>query len=182
MNHSDVKSRISDYAAIAKSRAELHQLLGQVITVLSAVPRYRHHPIADLTHMVIDPLLRGRLSTAIPQSLEEQAQSPGGLSGIIIWATVSDAVDAKIRTQIEAEVFPVRLIGNDWACGQRLWIFDVIAPTAELAKSMLIKFRQSTVNTQAAFHPHLMRLFDPDFMAIVGEGRKEAPPYPRTLN
>lgn len=182
MNHSETKSRSPDFAAILNARAELHQLLGQVITVISAVPRYRHHPIADLTHMVIDPLLRGRLSTAIPQSLQEQANSPGGLNGLIIWATVSDTVDAKIRTQIEAEVFPVRLVGDDWKSGQRLWILDVIAPTPELAKTMLIKFRETMASVQVSLHPHLMRLFDRDFLATIALVRDDKQSSQRTLN
>ena len=182
MNKSDAKSRTPDFAAILNARAELHQLLGQVITVISAVPRYRHHPIGDLASMIIDPLLRGRLSTARPQSLQEQANSPGGLNGLIIWATVSDAVDAKIQTQIEAEVFPVRLIGDDWKSGQRLWVLDVIAPTPELAKRMLIEFRGSMASAQVSLHPHLMRLFDRDFLETIACVRDDVQSPQRTLN
>lgn len=167
MSVSGGKPTSSNIEAILKARSEAHQLLGQIITVLSAVPRYRVHPIADLTHIVIEPLLRGRLSTVKPKLLEEQANSPGGLSGIIIWATVSETVNSKIRTQIEAEVFPTRLIGEEWTSGQHLWFLDVIAPTAELAKTMLLQFRQSTASTTVSIHPHLMRLFDAEFMAAL---------------
>ena len=36
-----------------------------------------------------------------------------------IWASVSDDVDAKIREQIQARTFTVRLKADDWASGDR---------------------------------------------------------------
>jgi len=182
MDQSDIKYIAPDFAAILNARGELHQLLGQVIMIISAVPRYRLHPIADLTAMVIDPLLRGRLSTATPQSSQERASAPGGLNGLVIWATVSDAVDTKIRTQIEADVFPIRLIGDEWNSGQHFWILDVIAPTPQLAKTILVQFRASMAATLVSLHPHMTRLFDNDFLATLALLHTEAPDTKRVLN
>ena len=53
----------------------------------------------------------------------------GTLSGIAIWASVSEEVDAKIREQIRAGTFPVRLQSGDWNSGNINWLLDVIAPT-----------------------------------------------------
>ncbi|MFB9910357.1 toxin-activating lysine-acyltransferase [Rhizobium paknamense] len=53
------------------------------------------------------------------------------------WATVSDELEAKIREQIKAAVFPVRLKSADWRSGDKVWLLDVIAPSRELATMVL---------------------------------------------
>jgi cytolysin-activating lysine-acyltransferase len=66
----------------------------------------------------------------------------GRLAGIAIWASVSEEVDAKIREQIKAGVFPVRLKPEDWTSGKINWLLDVIAPSTKLATSVLANFKQ----------------------------------------
>jgi cytolysin-activating lysine-acyltransferase len=62
--------------------------------------------------------------------------------GFAIWANVSEEVDAKIREQTTAGVFPVRLKPEDWASGSINWLLDVVAPTAMLATAVLANLRQ----------------------------------------
>ena len=165
-----------------EARAEIHQLLGQIITVLITVPRYHAHPISDLVEMIIDPLMRGRLLTARPKSLFDQASVPGGLSGLVIWATVSEHVNTKLLEQIEADAFPIRLTGDEWRSGDRLWILDVVAPTVDLAKSILLQFRQSKSVSEVSLHPHLARLFDPGFLSLIVPAYRDLPKDSKTLN
>ena len=59
-----------------------------------------------------------------------------------IWASASEAVDAKLREQIKAGVFPLRLQAEDWTSGSINWLLDVIAPNRRLATAVITNFRQ----------------------------------------
>jgi cytolysin-activating lysine-acyltransferase len=54
---------------------------------------------------------------------------------------MSDAVDVKIREQVRAGVFPVRLTGEEWTSGETAWLLDVIAPSQRVATAVLANFR-----------------------------------------
>jgi hypothetical protein len=88
------------------------QAVGQL--ALMNLPRYRHQALGDLTHLVLDPMMRDRISIA-RRGVEGQPPGEEDVAGIAIWASVSDAVDAKIAEQVKAGVFPVRLASEDWA-------------------------------------------------------------------
>ena len=70
------------------------------------------------------------------------AEDADALAGVVIWASVSDEVDTKIREQIKAGVFPLRLAATDWTSGETNWLLDVIAPTPALATSVLANMKQ----------------------------------------
>jgi cytolysin-activating lysine-acyltransferase len=96
-----------------ETRQRINAAVGQVALAMSAVPRYRQLPIGDLQALVLDPLIRNKIAIATAQT-PDGVESPAGISGgaiagIAIWASVSDAVDAKIREQIAAGMFPVRI-------------------------------------------------------------------------
>lgn len=84
--------------------------------------------------MVVDPLIHGRLLFAVTKPQREQVLFPGGQTGMIVWASVSDRVHAMLEAGISAAVFPVGLIGDDWNSGEKIWIFDVIVPTEAMGK------------------------------------------------
>jgi hypothetical protein len=42
------------------------------------------------------------------------------VAGIAIWASVSTEVDARIRAQVKARVFPVKLKPEDWTSGSKV--------------------------------------------------------------
>jgi hypothetical protein len=55
-------------------------------------------------------------------SLENGPLEIGALdsvAGIAIWASVSTEVDARIRAQVKARVFPVKLKPEDWTSGSK---------------------------------------------------------------
>ena len=132
----------NDAVAVAQMRSRIHSAVGQVVLALSVVPRYRHQSIADLQTLVFEPLMRDRVAIASAKG-EDGEEGPGGaLAGIAFWASVSDDVDAKIREQIKGGAFPVKLKPEDWNSGDKVWLFDVIAPSRKLASAVLANFKQ----------------------------------------
>ena len=152
-------------ARIATVRARIQETFGKVAMAMMAVPRYRSLAIADLNHLVLDPMLRERI--AVAQSSDETGKD-GSLAGIAIWASVSEEVDAKIREQIKAGTFPVRLRAEEWTSGEISWLLDVIAPNARLATSVIANFRQVVKTDNLRIHPLVTRLVDPEALKRMG--------------
>ncbi|MGL4322577.1 MAG: toxin-activating lysine-acyltransferase, partial [Beijerinckiaceae bacterium] len=97
-------------AQITAFRTRLQASIGEVVLAMVNIPRYRNQTLADVLHLVVDPMIRDRVAIAKSGGegkIEETA-------GIAIWASVSDEVDAKIREQIQARTFPIRLKSEDW--------------------------------------------------------------------
>jgi hemolysin-activating ACP:hemolysin acyltransferase len=120
---------------------------------MAALPRYRHQSLADLHHLVLEPLVRDRIAIATPKAPDGAEGEIGALAGIAVWASVSDEVDAKIREQIKAQAFPIRLKPEEWASGDTVWLLDVIAPSQKLATAVLANFRQVAQGPQGADPP-----------------------------
>ncbi len=220
---------------IAQMRDRLQGLLGQVVMALSVVPRYRHQTLADLHHLVVEPLMRDRIAIASllahdadppdePAGISagadqrsgarsgaegtEGASPPGArrtatvsrpvgaalangeeqpretdstnfrqveqVSAIAFWASVSDAVDAKIREQVKAGAFPIRLKPEEWASGDTVWLLDVIAPSQKLATAVLANFskvlpkKDGGKSGQVRIHPIVARQVDPELLKKMG--------------
>src|SRR5260370_706101 len=113
-------------ARIAELRNRVQLNTGQVVLAMMNLPRYRNQTLGDLTHLVLDPMMRDRLAIA-HRTVDGKPQGDEDVAGIAIWASVSDSVDAKITEQVKAGVFPVRLASVDWASGDKGWLLDVIA-------------------------------------------------------
>jgi hemolysin-activating ACP:hemolysin acyltransferase len=108
-------------------------------------------------HLVVEPMTHDRIAiarTAGEGKVEETA-------GIAIWASVSDDVDAKIREQVQARVFPIRLRAEDWASGDHHWLLDVIAPSQKVATAVLANFKQVVKDKPIRIHPIVGQLVDP---------------------
>ncbi len=157
-------------AKIAAVRTKIHETLGKVALAMSSTPRYRHLPLGDLTSLILDPLLRDRIAIASPLSADGRANETD-TAGIAIWASVSEAVDAKISEQVRAGVFPIRLQADDWASGKINWLLDVIAPNAQLATSVVTTFRQVTNDDELRIHPVVSKLVD---IAALKDGKRTA--------
>src|SRR5262249_36336055 len=109
---------------VAALRAHVRESFGKVVMAMMMMPRYRHQTLADLQHRWLEPLIRDRIAFAYAGK-EQGPQSD--IAGVAIWASVSDEVDAEIRQQIKAGVFPVRLKADAWNSGKTNWLIDVIA-------------------------------------------------------
>ena len=144
-------------AQITAFKARIQASIGEVVLAMVNLPRYRHQTLADLVHLVVEPMIRDRIAIARAGGegkVEETA-------GIAIWASVSDAVDAKIREQIQARVFPVRLKAEDWNSGETTWLLDVIAPSQKVATAVLANFKQVVKDKPIRIHPLVGQLVDP---------------------
>lgn len=150
---------------IAAVRSKVNETFGKVALAMMATPRYRNLSIGDLSHLVLDPLIRDRIAIA-------QSANPGptdtGLAGIAIWASVSEEVDARIREQIKAGVFPIRLKPEEWTGGKINWLLDVIAPSPRLATSVLANFKQVLKEGDLRIHPLVSRLVEPEALKKMG--------------
>src|SRR5712675_231950 len=86
-------------ARIAELRNRVQLNTGQVVLAMMNLPRYRHQTLGDLTHLVLDPMMRDRLAIA-RRAVEDKPQGEEDVAGIAIWASVSVGVDAKITEQV----------------------------------------------------------------------------------
>jgi cytolysin-activating lysine-acyltransferase len=144
-------------AQIAAFKARIQASIGEVVLAMLNLPRYRNQTLADLMHLVVEPMIRDRIAIARAGGegkVEETA-------GIAIWASVSEAVDAKIREQIQARVFPIRLKAEDWNSGETTWLLDVIAPSQKVATAVLASFKQVVKDKPIRVHPIVSQLVDP---------------------
>ncbi len=154
-------------AQVAKLRARVHETFGKVALAMVALPRYRHLSIAELAPVLLEPLIRDRVALAS----KGEAEDADALAGVVIWASVSEEVDAKIREQIKAGVFPVRLAAADWTSGEINWLLDVIAPTPALATSVLANMKQVVKDGDLRIHPVISKIVDSGIMEKLGAKR-----------
>jgi len=133
---------------------------------MMALPRYRHQTIADLQHLVLEPLIRDRIAIAYPKESEKAKLTD--ISGLAIWASVSEEVDAKIREQVKAGAFPIRLAAEDWASGEINWLLDVIAPGSKATASVIAHFRQVVKEGDLRMHPIVGRLVEKEVLEKMG--------------
>ena len=132
------------------------------------LPRYKHQSLADLGQILITPLLRDRVAIAHKSVKGKDGKlkvDEETIAGIAIWASVSDAVDAKITEQTKTGSFPVRLGPDDWVSGNNVWLLDVVAADRKQATSVLANFRQLAGERPVKIHPVVARLIDPDVLA-----------------
>jgi cytolysin-activating lysine-acyltransferase len=146
-----------------EARLRIQAAVGQVVLALSSTPRYRQLPFSDLQALVLDPLLRDRVALANARH-EDGTPVVGGIAGIAFWASVSPVVDAKIREQVAAGVFPVRLKSEEWASGEQIWLLDIVAPTQKAASSVLASFNQIAKSGDVRLHPMVTRQVDPELL------------------
>ena len=133
----------------------------QVVLSLINVPRYAHLPISDLQKLVVDPLVRNRIALANSNTKDSEARP---LVGIAIWASVSDAVDQKIREQIASGLFPIRLEAEDWASGERIWLLDLVASSKPLATNVMTNFSRAVNNKPVSLHPMVSSMVDSEVL------------------
>ncbi|MGR3550469.1 toxin-activating lysine-acyltransferase [Pseudooceanicola sp.] len=156
-------------------RGKLQTSIAQVVIALSISPRYAYMPLKDLGEMVIEPLMRDRIALATPKEETAAPLQKDTLTGIAIWATVSEEVEAKIRDQIAAGVFPIRLAPRDWTSGDRLWLLDVIAPTKDAATAVLRNFTGYVGKKSMHLHPIVGRVVDKSILERMGASSEIRP-------
>ena len=157
---------------ISELRAQVQESFGKVVMTLMMIPRYRHQTLADLHHLVMDPMIRDRVAIAYPPQAE--GAPPSQMAGLAIWASVSPDVDVRIRSQIREQVFPIRLNPEDWTSGEINWLLDVIAPDRAAATKVIANLKQIIKGGDLRLHPIIETLAEPDMMARVRARRGDA--------
>jgi cytolysin-activating lysine-acyltransferase len=155
-------------AKIAALRAHVRESCGKAAMAMMMLPRYRHQTLGDLQHLILEPLLHDRIAVAYPGDAEGPAAD---MTGLAIWASVSEDADARIRDQIKSGVFPVRLKPEDWNSGSINWLLDVIAPDPRTTARVIANFKQVVKEGSLRLHPLITRLVDEDTLKKMGAER-----------
>jgi cytolysin-activating lysine-acyltransferase len=159
---------------MTEARAKLHESFGMVVLALAATPRYRHIGLGELVPMVFEPMMRDRVAIALSGADEESAKT-GNPAAVALWATVSEEVDAKIKEQVAAGVFPLRLKPEDWNSGEITWLFDIVAPTPQMRATVLTSFKQLMKSKELRLHPIVTKLVDAETLKKMGIEQIAAP-------
>ncbi len=165
-NHPREEGMRNDAAARLRAvRTLLHSTVGQVVLAMSAVPRYRHQALSDISHLVVDPLIRDKIAIAHASSADGEKEAALSPAAVAIWASVSEEVDRKIKEQIQAKAFPIRLRADDWNSGDIVWLLDVVAPSREMATSVLSNFSKVAKSDTVKIHPMITQLVDQEVLS-----------------
>lgn len=148
-------------------RTKAHEVFGRIVVSIMNVPRYRHLSVSDLQHVILEPLIHDRIMFAQPKAANGKPDENAAF-GTAIWASVSEEVDAKIKEQIKAGVFPVRLQPNDWASGKINWLLDVITPNEAITEGVLGNFLVMKKDEERHVHPAIVRNLKPETLKKLG--------------
>ncbi len=151
---------------IAKVRAHVRESFGSIVMSMMLLPRYRNQTVGDLQHLVLEPLIRDRVALAYPGDKDKNELAD--IAGMAIWASVSEVVDQRIREQIKAGSFPLRLKPEDWNSGDINWLLDVIAPNAKATTSVLANFGKVVKGGNLRLHPLIAKLVDAETLQKLG--------------
>lgn len=161
---------------IATVRSQVRESFGKLAMAMMAMPRYRSQTIGDMQHIILEPLIRDRVAIAYPKDVEDNPLAD--VAGMAIWASVSEEVDGKIREQIKAGVWPVRLKAEEWNSGEINWLLDVIAGNPKATAQVLTNFRQVVKEGDLRMHPIIGRLVEKDVLEKLGATKGAAKPAP----
>lgn len=160
-------------AKIAELRSQVRESFGKAVMAMMMLPRYRSQTLADLQHLVLEPLIRDRIAIAHPA---DSANTLGSdIAGLAIWASVSEEADGRIREQIKAGTFPIRLKPEDWSSGEINWLLDVIAPSQRATAGVIANFKQVVKQGSLRLHPIITRLVDEETLTRMGAEKMSAP-------
>ncbi len=160
-------------AKIAAVRTHIRESFGKVVMAMMMLPRYRSQTLADLQHLVLEPLMRDRIAIAYPGG--DKAGPLADVAGLAIWASVSEEIDTKIREQVQAGTFPIRLKAEDWNSGDINWLLDVIAPDQRTTANVIANFKQVVKEGSLRLHPIVTRLVDAETLQKMGAEKMGAP-------
>lgn len=159
-------------AKISAVRTHIRESFGKVVMAMMMLPRYRNQTLADLQHLLLEPLVRDRVAIAYPGG--EKAGTLADMAGLAIWASVNEDGDARIREQIQAGTFPIRLKAEDWNSGDINWLLDVVAPDKRTTANVIANFKQVVKEGSLRLHPLVTRLVDAETLEKMG-AEKMAP-------
>ena len=165
-------------AKLSAVRAQIRETFGKAVMAIMMLPRYRNQTLADLQHLVLEPLMRDRVAVAYPSG--GKAGPLADMAGLAIWASVNEDADARIREQIREGTFPIRLKADDWNSGDINWLLDVVAPDKQTTTNVIANFKQVVKEGSLRLHPIVTRLVDAETLSKMG-AEKMPPATPVTV-
>jgi len=114
---------------------------------------------------------RSSKSTAIDHPSGTERSALFDISGFAIWVSVSDEVDAKIREQVKAGAFPVRLKPEGWNSGAINWLLDEVAADKKMTGRVIANFGTVVKGSVLRLHPMVAGLVDEEMRARMGNGK-----------
>ncbi len=133
---------------------KVRSAFGELVLAVLSLARYEFLGVGDLKTLLLEPLLRNRVSIARANG------TAGRMAGFAIWASVSDEVDQRIRDQIKAGIYPLHLRPADWTSGDTVWVLDVVAPDASTATAIASGLQKEHEGKPIKLHPAVVDLLD----------------------
>ena len=152
-------------ARIASLRSHVRESFGKVVMAMMMLPRYRQQTLADLQHLVLEPLIRDRI--AIAERAGENAAA-SDIAGVAIWASLSDEAEGRLMDQVRGGNWPLKLRSEDWNSGSNNWLIDVIAPDQKATANVIANFGKVVKDGSLKLHPLVARLVDEETLRKLG--------------
>lgn len=149
---------------LSEIRSRIEKSVGQIVLQMMQQARYRHQTLADLTHLVIEPLLHDRIAIALGKERAAGGSAGPAPIGIAIWASVSESVHSAIQEQVKAGAFPIRITAEDWVSGDNLWLLDIIAISQKAASAVFVNFKDIAGDRRVNLHPLVAQSVDQELL------------------
>lgn len=102
--------------------ARLAALIGQVVLLMANSPEHRYLHMQDIDWAVLPPLLLDQFR--LYRDAEEKPVA------FVAWAYLSAEVEERLVAGAN------RLSPQEWRCGDRLWVVEIVAPGGNAAEVM----------------------------------------------
>ena len=129
--------------AAVRAKPTVSHMLGEVTWLLSQSPAHKHFAIGDLEWL------------AMPAILMEQFRVFHGDNhplGFALWAYLSEDAEARLAGAVAAGG-GARLRPDDWKSGDRLWLVELVAPSAtpdnKLTEAMVADLVQNVFKSRS---------------------------------
>lgn len=105
-------------------------VLGTIVSVMMQAPAFAGRPVGDLKWLVVPAIATGQYSLAQARS---KATGEIRTVGVLLWASVSDAVDARLSGSTD---HVTRLDPEDWRSGDNVWVVEGIGERSVIAQQI----------------------------------------------
>lgn len=125
---------------LAEAEVRFALTFTRILSVLARTPHYRGHTIADLDWLLVPPVMLGQCAVM-------ETTAPNGQKvpvAAALWALVSPDVDQRLAQHLDQ---PLRLVPNEWRCGEILWLVDAFGDTNAIPHLMKM-LRESAFRDQ----------------------------------
>lgn len=133
------------------TKPTIAHMLGEIVWVCSQSPIYKNLKISDIEWLLMPPILLEQYRVF------HNDKTPVGFA---LWALLSEEVEKRINDNIVKGV-PVRLTPQEWKSGDRLWLIELVCPTATQENNLSQHLMADLVNSafkDKAFYFHQMQM------------------------